>query len=206
KTQAALLEAMEEHRVTAGGQTYKLPEPFFVLATQNPIEQEGTYPLPEAQLDRFMFEVRIDYPTKQEEVDIVRSTTALRDTTLTPVLNAAQVLEIQKVVRKIPVSDAVIRYAVDLVDASRPRSPDAPDFVKLWVRWGAGPRASQYLILAAKARAAIRGNFSASSSDVEAIAPLVLRHRIVTNFHAESENINADEIVKRLLGHVKKPS
>jgi MoxR-like ATPase len=206
KTQAALLEAMEEHRVTAGGQTYKLPEPFFVLATQNPIEQEGTYPLPEAQLDRFMFEIRIEYPTKQEEIEIVRSTTALRDTTLRPVLNAAQVMEIQKVVRKIPVSDAVIRYAVDLVDASRPKSADAPDFVKLWVRWGAGPRASQYLILAAKARAAIRGNFAASSGDVEAVAQLVLRHRIVTNFHAESEGINADEIVKRLLGHVKKPS
>jgi len=205
KTQAALLEAMEEHRVTAGGQTYKLPEPFFVLATQNPIEQEGTYPLPEAQLDRFMFEIRIDYPTKQEEIDIVRATTAIRDYTLRPVLNAEQVIQIQQVVRKIPVSDAVIRYAVDLVDATRPKSSDAPDFVKLYVRWGAGPRASQYLILAAKARAAIRGNFAASSSDVEAVAPLVLRHRIVTNFHAESENINADEIVKRLLGHIKKP-
>jgi MoxR-like ATPase len=206
KTQAALLEAMEEHRVTAGGVTYPLPEPFFVLATQNPIEQEGTYPLPEAQLDRFMFEIYIDYPTKQEECDIVRATTALRDIHLKPVLTAAQVLEIQKVVRKIPVSDAVIQYAVNLVDASRPKSADAPDFVKLWVRWGAGPRASQYLILAAKARAAIRGNFAASIGDVEAVAPLVLRHRIVTNFHAESESITPDEIVKRLLGHVKKPS
>ena len=131
KTQAALLEAMEEHRVTAGGQTFQLPEPFFVLATQKPIEQEGTYPLPEAQLDRFMFEIRIDYPTKQEEIEIVRATTALRDTTLKAVLNAAQVQEIQNVVRKIPASEAVIRYAVDLVNASRPKSPDAPDFVKL---------------------------------------------------------------------------
>jgi MoxR-like ATPase len=205
KTQAALLEAMEEHRVTAGGTTYPLPEPFFVLATQNPIEQEGTYPLPEAQLDRFMFEIRIDYPTKQEECEIVRSTTALRDIKLQPVLTAAQVIEIQKVVRKIPVSDAVIKYAVDLSGASRPKAADAPDFVKLWVRWGAGPRASQYLILAAKARAAIRGNFAVSAADVEAVAPLVLRHRIVTNFHAESENITPDEIVKKLLEFVKKP-
>jgi MoxR-like ATPase len=205
KTQAALLEAMEEHRVTAGGTTYPLPEPFFVLATQNPIEQEGTYPLPEAQLDRFMFEIRIGYPTKQEEIEIVRTTTTARETTLKPVLNAAQVLDIQKVVRKIPVSESVVKYAVDLVSATRPKSEDAPEFVRQWVRWGAGPRASQYLVLAAKARAAIRGNFAASSSDVEAVAPLVLRHRIVTNFHAESENITPDEIVRRLLEQVKKP-
>jgi MoxR-like ATPase len=204
KTQAALLEAMEEHRVTAGGTTYPLPEPFFVLATQNPIEQEGTYPLPEAQLDRFMFEIRIGYPSKQEEMEIVRATTSARGVTLAPVLNAAQVLNIQKVVRKIPVSESVVRYAVDLVSASRPKSGDAPEFVRTWVRWGAGPRASQYLVLAAKARAAIRGNFAASSADVEAVAPLVLRHRIVTNFHAESESITPDEIVRRLLEHVKK--
>jgi MoxR-like ATPase len=204
KTQAALLEAMEEHRVTAGGTTYALPEPFFVLATQNPIEQEGTYPLPEAQLDRFMFEIRIDYPTKQEEIDIVRATTALREIKLKPVLNAEQVHEIQNVVRKIPASEAVIKFAVDLVGASRPKSSEAPDFVKQWVRWGAGPRASQYLILGAKARAAIRGNFAVSTGDVEAVAALVLRHRIVTNFHAESEGITADEIVKRLLEQVKK--
>ncbi|MEI6233438.1 MAG: AAA family ATPase [Planctomycetota bacterium] len=204
KTQAALLEAMEEHRVTAGGQTFPLPEPFFVLATQNPIEQEGTYPLPEAQLDRFMFEIRIDYPTKQEEMDIVRATTALREINLQRVLDAAQVIEIQKVVRKIPVGDSVIKYAVDLVGATRPKSDEAPDFVKQFVRWGAGPRASQYLILAAKARAAIRGNFSASTADVEAVAQLVLRHRVVTNFHAESEEITPDEIVRRLLGTVKK--
>ncbi len=204
KTQAALLEAMEEHRVTAGGQTFPLPEPFFVLATQNPIEQEGTYPLPEAQLDRFMFEIRIDYPSKQEEMDIVRATTALREINLQRVLDAQQVLEIQKVVRKIPVGDSVIKYAVDLVGATRPKSDEAPDFVKQFVRWGAGPRASQYLILAAKARAAIRGNFAASTTDVEAVAQLVLRHRVVTNFHAESEEITPDEIVRRLLGTVKK--
>jgi MoxR-like ATPase len=205
KTQAALLEAMEEHRVTAGGTTYQLPEPFFVLATQNPIEQEGTYPLPEAQLDRFMYEIRIEYPSKTEEIEIVRTTTALRDYTLQPVLNASQVLDIQKVVRKIPVSEAIVKYAVDLVSASRPKCEEAPEFVKQWVRWGAGPRASQFLILSAKARAAIRGNFAASSGDVEAVAPLVMRHRIVTNFHAESEGITTDEIVRRLLEHVKKP-
>ena len=151
-----------------------------------------------------MFEIRIDYPTKQEEIDIVRATTALRDIKLQPVLNAAQVLEIQNVVRKIPASEAVIKFAVDLVGASRPKSDEAPDFVKQWVRWGAGPRASQYLILAAKARAAIRGNFAASTADVEAVAALVLRHRVVTNFHAESEGITADEIVKRLLEQVQK--
>ncbi|MCK6471887.1 MAG: MoxR family ATPase [Planctomycetes bacterium] len=205
KTQAALLEAMEERRVTAGGEGLELPNPFFVLATQNPIEQEGTYPLPEAQLDRFMFEIRIAYPTKQEEVEIVRTTTALRDTELKTVLTAAQVLEVQKVVRKIPVGEPVVKYAVDLACASRPNTPDAPDFVNQWVRWGAGPRASQFLILAAKARAAVRGNFAVAASDVEAVAPVVLRHRIVTNFHAESEGINSDEIVRRLLGHVAKP-
>jgi MoxR-like ATPase len=199
KTQAALLESMEEHRVTAGNETFTLPEPFFVLATQNPIEQEGTYPLPEAQLDRFMFEIRIEYPQKSEEVEIVRTTTALREVDLQRVLTADQVLEAQKVVRKIPVGESVIQFAVDLVSSTRPKSPDAPDFVKQWVRWGAGPRASQYLILAAKARAAIRGNLAVSIADVEQIAPVVLRHRIVANFHAESEGITTDEIVNRLL-------
>ncbi|MCZ7649272.1 MAG: AAA family ATPase [Planctomycetota bacterium] len=203
KTQAALLEAMEEHRVTAGGETYPLPAPFFVLATQNPIEQEGTYPLPEAQLDRFMFEIRILYPSKAEEVEIVRQTTALRDTKLEPVMTSAQVLEVQRVVRKIPVGEAVLQYAVNLACASRPQGEDAPDFIKEWVRYGAGPRASQFLILGAKARAAIRGNFAVSVGDVKAVAPVVLRHRIVTNFHAESEGITSDEIVRRLIEHVK---
>jgi len=195
---------MEEHRVTAGNETFTLPEPFFVLATQNPIEQEGTYPLPEAQLDRFMFEIRIEYPQKVEEVEIVRTTTALRDVELQRVLTAEQVLEAQKVVRKIPVGEAVIQYAVDLVSATRPKTPDAPDFVKQWVRWGAGPRASQYLILSAKARAAIRGNLAVSIADVEQIAPVVMRHRIVTNFHAESEGVTTDEIVNRLLEQMRK--
>jgi MoxR-like ATPase len=199
KTQAALLEAMEEHRVTAGNETFTLPEPFFVLATQNPIEQEGTYPLPEAQLDRFMFDIRIEYPKKDEEVEIVRTTTALREVELKRVLTAGQVIEAQKVVRKLPVSESVIRYAVDLVCATRPKLGDAPDFVKQWVRWGAGPRASQYLILGAKARAAIRGNLAVSIADVRAVAPVVLRHRIVTNFHAESEGVDSDQIVAKLL-------
>ena len=153
-----------------------------------------------------MFEIRIDYPKKDEEVQIVLETTAPQEVSLHPVLSAAQVLEIQKVVRKIPVSEAVIRFAVDLVDASRPKSAEAPDFVKMWVRWGAGPRSSQFLILAAKARSAIRGNFAASAGDVEAVAPLVLRHRIITNFHAESEGVTADEIVKKLLEQAKRPS
>ena len=199
KTQAALLEAMEEHRVTAGNETFTLPEPFFVLATQNPIEQEGTYPLPEAQLDRFMFDIRIDYPKKDEEVEIVRTTTALREVDLQRVLTAEQVVEAQKVVRKLPVGESVIRHAVDLVCATRPNGGEAPDFVKQWVRWGAGPRASQYLILGAKARAAIRGNLAVSTSDVRAVAPVVLRHRIVTNFHAESEGVTSDQIVEKLL-------
>ncbi len=202
KTQAALLESMEEHHVTAGGVTHALPDPFFVLATQNPIEQEGTYPLPEAQLDRFMFEIRIQYPTKQEEVAIVRLTTALRELELKPVLNVEQVNQIQKVIRKIPVAESVILFAVNLASATRPSSDDAPDFVKEWVRWGAGPRASQFLVLAAKARAAIRGNFAVAVTDVAAVAPMVLRHRIVTNFHAESEGITPDQIVERLLQQV----
>jgi MoxR-like ATPase len=200
KTQAALLEAMEERRVTVAGKTYTLPEPFFVLATQNPIEQEGTYPLPEAQLDRFMFHIWIDYPSVREEIEIVRATTALRDVELERVLTAAQVQEIQRVVRRIPVSDAVVEYAVKLAAASRPSAEGASAHVKKWVRWGAGPRASQYLILGAKARAVINGALSVSESDVRAVAPSVLRHRIVVNFHAESEGVTPDEVVKKLLG------
>jgi MoxR-like ATPase len=203
KTQAALLEAMEERRVTVAGKAYDLPDPFFVLATQNPIEQEGTYPLPEAQLDRFMFHIWIDYPSIKEEVEIARSTTALQDVELDRVLTAEQVKEIQDVVRKIPASDGVVEFAVRLAAATRPASPDdtqePPDFVKKWVRWGAGPRASQYLVLGAKAHAVIRGELAVSEADVRAVAPSVLRHRIVVNFHAESEGVTADEIVKRLL-------
>ena len=199
KTQAALLEAMEERHVTVAGKTYDLPDPFFVLATQNPIEQEGTYPLPEAQLDRFMFHIWIDYPSIQEEVRIVRETTTLREVSLERVLTAEQVKEIQQVVRKIPVSDAVVEFAVRLAAGTRPARDDSADFVKKWVRWGAGPRASQYMILGAKARAVIRGELAASEEDVRAVAPSVLRHRIVVNFHAESEGVTTDDIVKRLL-------
>ena len=199
KTQAALLEAMEERRVTVAGRGYDLPHPFFVLATQNPIEQEGTYPLPEAQLDRFMFHIWIDYPSIPEECDIVRSTTALGEVELKRVLAAEQVKEIQRVVRRIPVSDTIIADAVKLVARTRPVHDSAPEFVKKWVRWGAGPRASQYLILGAKARAVVRGELSVSEADVRAVAPAVLRHRIVINFHAESEGVTADDVVKQLL-------
>jgi len=199
KTQAALLESMEERRVTVAGRSYELPDPFFVLATQNPIEQEGTYPLPEAQLDRFMFHIWIDYPSIAEEVEIVRSTTALREVALERVLSAEQVKNIQRVVRRIPVSDAVVEYAVRLAASTRPSREDSPEQVKKWVRWGAGPRASQYLVLAAKARAVIRGELSVSESDVRAVAPAVLRHRIVVNFHAESEGVTSDSIVSKLL-------
>ncbi len=199
KTQAAMLEAMEERHVTVGGMTYDIPEPFFVLATQNPIEQEGTYPLPEAQLDRFMLNILIDYPTPREEAEIVKATTALREVELSQVLTAAQVLNIQKIVRKIPVSDEVVQYAVKLVGATRPNAPEAPDFIKEWVRWGAGPRASQYLILGAKARAVIRGRYSVSTQDVKSVAYVVLRHRLVRNFHAESEGIRTDDIIEKLL-------
>ena len=206
KTQAALLEAMEERSVTAGGQTFRLEEPFFVLATQNPIEQEGTYPLPEAQLDRFMFEINIGYPSKEEEIEIVRHTTAPAAYDLKRVMNAGEIMEIQEAVRRIPAGDAAVRYAVNLVSATRPDSPDAPDFVKRFVRWGAGPRASQYLVLGAKARAAMRGNYAAAIADVRAVAPDVLRHRIVRNFHAESEGISADWIVSRLLENAPPPA
>jgi MoxR-like ATPase len=200
KTQAALLEAMEEKRVTVAGNGYDLPDPFFVLATQNPIEQEGTYPLPEAQLDRFMFHIWIDYPEVKDEVEIVKATTALREVKLERVLSADQVKEIQRVVRRIPASDAVVEYAVRLVNSTRPGRNGSPEYVKKWVRWGAGPRASQYLILGAKARAVIRGELSVSESDVKAVAPSVLRHRIVVNFHAESEGVTSDDVVKKLLG------
>jgi len=199
KTQAALLEAMEERRVTVAGTGYDLPAPFFVLATQNPIEQEGTYPLPEAQLDRFMFHIWIDYPSIPEECDIVRATTAERKVELEQVLSAEQVKDIQRVVRRIPVSDAVIARAVKLVAATRPTHETAPEFVKKWVRWGAGPRASQFIILGAKARAVVRGELSVSEADIRAVAPSVLRHRVVVNFHAESEGVSSDDVVKRLL-------
>lgn len=198
KTQAALLQAMQEKKVTAGGQTYPLDAPFFVLATQNPIEQEGTYPLPEAQLDRFMFEIIIDYPSEAEEAEIVRSTTSAYEAQLKRVLSGEDILRLQKLVRRIPVSDHVVNYAVQLVRKTRPKAPEAPKFIKDWLAWGAGPRASQYLILGAKTKAVLDGRYSPGVEDVWAVAPSVLRHRLVTNFSAEADGISAGDIVERL--------
>ena len=198
KTQAALLEAMQEHQVTAGGNRHKLPEPFFVLATQNPIEQEGTYPLPEAQLDRFMFSVFVDYPDEEEEFAIVRQTTADVVPVVQKVLTYEEVKSLQQFVRKVPVADHVIRYAMQFSRLTRRDKGDAPDFVKQYVSWGAGPRASQYLILGAKARAMLHGRAYVSTDDVRAVAAPVLRHRIITNFNAEAEGIKPDDIIRRL--------
>ncbi len=199
KTQAALLEAMQEHRVTAAGQTFQLPEPFFVLATQNPIEQEGTYPLPEAQLDRFMFNLWLDYPTFDQEVDIVRQTTSAARPDKKHVMSSADIQEYQALVRHIPVTDNVIEYAVRLVNKTRPAGELAPDFVRDYLSYGAGPRASQYLILGAKASAALDGRLTPSIDDVNRIAVSVLRHRIVPNFNAEADNVTAVEIIERML-------
>lgn len=198
KTQAALLEAMEEHAVTAAGVNYKLDEPFFVLATQNPIEQEGTYPLPEAQLDRFMFNIWLDYPSLKDEINIVQSTTALLKPELNKVINGQEIIEFQDLVRKVPVTENVIEFAVKLVRATRPQSTEF-DFIKKYISYGAGPRASQYLILGAKSRAAINGNFSPNIDDVKAVALPVMRHRIVTNFSAEAEGLSTNDVIKMLL-------
>ncbi|MBL7997344.1 MAG: AAA family ATPase [Candidatus Kapabacteria bacterium] len=198
KTQAALLEAMQEHSVTAAGTTYRLDEPFFVLATQNPIEQEGTYPLPEAQLDRFMFMLQLDYPSFDEEVQIVKSTTVLTKNIVTRILKAADIIAFQDLVRRVPVADNVVQYAVRLVHATRPKFT-THDIVKKYCSYGAGPRASQYLILGAKTRAALHGRFSPEIADVKAVAGSVLRHRIVPNFNAEAENVSATDIVKTLV-------
>ena len=198
KTQAALLEAMQEHQVTAGGQRHKLPSPFFVLATQNPIEQEGTYPLPEAQLDRFMFEILVDYPSEDEEFEIVRQTTITNETVVEKVLSYEEWIALQALVRRVPAADSIIRYAMQFSRLTR-KSPDAPDFVKQYVTWGAGPRASQYLILGAKARAILHGRPYVGIEDVQAVAAPVLRHRILTNFNAEAEGISTDDIVKKLI-------
>ncbi len=203
KTQAALLQAMQEYRVTASGQTYALDLPFFVLATQNPIEQEGTYPLPEAQLDRFMFHIGIDYPDLNDEVDIVLNSTSAYKPQLQRVLGADTILRLQDLVRRVPATRSVVRYAAQLSQRSRPGHPQAPDFVRDWVNWGAGPRASQYLILGAKARAIMHGRFAASVTDVKALAPSVLRHRILTNFNAEAEGMTSLDIVRRLLDDVQ---
>jgi MoxR-like ATPase len=211
KTQAALLEAMQERQVTVGGQRHKLPDPFFVLATQNPIEQEGTYPLPEAQQDRFMFNIFVDYPEEEEEYRIVETTTSTHVAKIDRVLSATDILEMQDIVRKVPVAPYVIRYAMKFtrltrkssrvgvgVNTQRKVETDVPDFVRDYVTWGAGPRASQFLILAAKARAVLHGRYYVSCEDVRAVAPPVMRHRIITNFNAEAEGVKPDDIVKRL--------
>mgnify|MGYP006290536027 CR=1 FL=1 len=202
KTQAALLEAMQEHEVTAAGNTYKLTEPFFVLATQNPIEQEGTYPLPEAQLDRFMFNIWLDYPSDSEEVDIVKSTTSEYKPDVKTVIGREEIIDFQDLIRRVPVADNVINYAVNLVRATRPETSDK-QIIKDYINYGAGPRASQYLILGAKARAAISGNFTPEIEDVKSVAPSVLRHRIVTNFNAEADDVSANDIIDKLLTEIK---
>jgi MoxR-like ATPase len=203
KTQAALLQAMQEHEVTAAGQTFRLDEPFFVLATQNPIEQEGTYPLPEAQLDRFMFNVFVDYPSQVEERTIVKSTTAVQTHDLAKILSSEDIIGFQQLVRRVPVSDHLVEYAVDLVRATRPHEAGALEFVKNWVNWGAGPRASQYLILAAKTKAILEGRPTPGPEDVRFAAYPVLRHRIVTSFNAEADGVDTMEIIKRILETVK---
>ena len=195
KTQAALLQAMQEHAVTAAGQTHRLPEPFFVLATQNPIEQEGTYPLPEAQLDRFMFELRMGYPTREEEQRIVTATTGDVSQRVTPVLSAAELTQLQRLVRRLPASPTVVEYAVSLARATRPGEPDAAAEVKRYVSWGAGPRASQYLVLGAKARAAMDGRAAPDLDDVRGVALAVLRHRVVLNFQAEAEGMTVERLL-----------
>jgi MoxR-like ATPase len=200
KTQAALLQAMQEHQVTAAGQTYRLPEPFFVLATQNPIEQEGTYPLPEAQLDRFMLDLRVGYPTRAEEERIVEQTTGTLGGEVEPVLDAARLVAMQGLVRRVPVAQSLLQAAVGLARATRPDDPEAPAFVKEYVEWGAGPRASQYLVLGAKASAALDGRPMADLDDLRRVAPAVLRHRVVTNFAAEAAGRSSEDVVMELLG------
>jgi MoxR-like ATPase len=198
KTQAALLEAMQEQQVTVGGQRHPLPDPFFVLATQNPIEQEGTYPLPEAQLDRFLFMVLVDYPDEEEELAIVKRTTADVSARLTATLSASDVVELSRIVRRVPVADHLARYAIQFARRTRVGRNNVPEMIKNYVSWGAGPRASQYLILAAKARAVLHGRYYVSGDDIRAVAPPVLRHRIVVNFNAEADGLKPDDIVAHL--------
>jgi MoxR-like ATPase len=205
KTQAALLQAMQEYQVTAGGRTYPLERPFFVLATQNPIEQEGTYPLPEAQLDRFMFHITLDYPDKAAEKEIVMTTTAAYEPEIESVITGEEVLRIQQVVRKVPIAEAIVDYAVELNRQTRPNS-EALDFIQDWVQWGAGPRASQYLVLGAKARAILQGRYHVAYEDIKAVAVPVLRHRILTNFNAEADGITSLDIINRLLENVQPPA
>ncbi len=199
KTQAALLEAMQERSVTASGQRFDLAKPFFVLATQNPIEQEGTYPLPEAQLDRFMFNVVLDYPSLEEEIEVVKATTTEKEVQLKKVLNGTQILNFQRLIKKIPVADNVTEYAVKLVSKTRPNTLHADEKVNQYISWGAGPRASQYLVLASKCHAAINGKFSPDIEDVKAVAVPILRHRIVKNYKAEAEGFTVESIIKELL-------
>ena len=206
KTQAALLEAMQEKHVTVGENTHALPDPFFVLATQNPIEQEGTFPLPEAQLDRFIFNILVDYPTAAEEVQIIKQVTGTYKAELVPLVNARQVVQLQEIVRRVPVADHVVEYAATLARATRPKQPEAPDFVKEMVGWGAGPRAGIYLVTAAKARALLHGRFHATTADVTAVALPVLRHRVLTTFNAEAAGVTSDQIVRMLLDHLQPKS
>jgi MoxR-like ATPase len=206
KTQAALLQAMQEYHVTAAGNTYPLDLPFFVLATQNPIEQEGTYPLPEAQLDRFMFMVNVGYPPRDDERTIVKTTTAEPNYSLRFILGGTDILGIQKIVRRVPISDHVVDYAVNLVRATRPHTPDAPSFINEYLTWGAGPRAAQYLVLGAKARAIFGGRLNVTCDDIRKIAHPVIRHRLFTNFNADAEGITAEKIVDRLLQAVPEPT
>jgi len=198
KTQAALLEAMQEHKVTAAGTTYQLPEPFFVLATQNPIEQEGTYPLPEAQLDRFMFNLWLDYPSFKDEIKIVETTTSQYKADLKKVLTAEEIINFQQLVRKVPVAENVIEFAVKIANMTRPSNGNSPQFIKDWITWGAGPRASQYMILAAKTKAVIEGRYTPEIDDVKKAMLPVLRHRIITNFSAEAEGIKSLDVIERL--------
>ncbi len=206
RTQAALLEAMQEHSVTAAGNTMALPEPFFVLATQNPIEQEGTYPLPEAQLDRFLFDIRVGYPTEADEVAILRTTTGARGVPIEAVFSAADALALQRLVRALPCSELLLRYATQLVRATRPQEASAPSLVRQYVRWGAGPRAGQALILGAKASALLAGRAAVSPADIRRVAMPVLRHRILPNFAAEADGVTAEPIIEALLSHVAAPA
>jgi MoxR-like ATPase len=205
KTQAALLEAMQEGNVTVQGTTYQLPKPFYVLATQNPIEMEGTYPLPEAQLDRFMFNIQIGYLSEDDEVAVVNKTTSVQDFSFEKNVSGADILAFQRLVRRVPVAEAVTRYAVKLVGASRPTNDSAPDFIRKWVNWGASLRASQFLILGGKARAVMMGRYNVSVEDVRALAYPILRHRILLNFHAESERVKPDDVIRRLIEAVPEP-
>ncbi len=205
KTQAALLQSMQEYKVSVGGVTYDLEQPFFVLATQNPIELEGTYPLPEAQLDRFMFNIYVDYPRAEEEVEIVLSTTSALEPQLDTIMSGADILRLQEIIRKVPAAEHVVKYAVELVRSTRPNDGTCPDSIKNWISWGAGPRASQYLVLGAKARAVMYGRYHISCEDIRAVSKPVLRHRILTSFNAEADGIDSLHIIDELLKVVKVP-